>query len=826
MLQATQHATVVLLFALVGLAAVRADDFASDWQRQYDRIWIGEAYWANPMEDWRIKSGQAVCINRGGDRNLHVLTHQLTDAAAGFELSVRASVVERGEHTGVGFRVGIHDELNDYRGNCLWGKGVDAGVVNGKLVVGNKSKPLPDSIDIGDVALKLSCVAGDEGCVLTLTVRDGESNKELGEITSEPFAAEQLVGNVAVVSNLGLPQNKNTGSTYSFANFRGSGNKLFEDLDHVFGPILWTMYSVSNSRGDAGYVLKLTAFAPPLGPNGPKNMTLGVLDGDQPRTLTAPIDADARTATFRIENWDPTSDTPYRVGLVVPTTDGPAQTTSYTGTIRGEPTGRPLVLGGLTCQNHIGFPYSPVARNLAQLDPDMLFFSGDQLYEENGGYGIERKDADRAILNFLRKFYLFGWAFGDVTRDRPTLCIPDDHDVFHPNIWGEGGEGEGTLNSGYAQPVKMVEVVHRTNCSHHPDFFDATPAGRGISVYYGNMVWVRTSFAILGDRQFKSGPDHVSTGKGRPDHVLDRDFDVTKLDKPGLELLGERQEAFLDSWASDWRGADMKVLLSETVFANVATHHGARDGFLRADLDSGGWPQTARNRALRIIRKAMPLHVNGDQHLTTLVQYGIDKPRDGSWSFCTPAIAVGYPRWWRPEEMGQTPTDRPDHGLPNTGLFRDGFDHPTYVYAVGNPDAQSGANRYERSHNKASGFAIIRIDTEKRTYECEAYRFDCDVSAGATTENQFPGWPHTITQRENDGREVAGYLPAIDLSDYDRPVVRVFDNDSGELLYSLPPTGEEFRPWVFAKGRYRVEVTDDDDDDKGRADSRVETFDP
>ena len=61
----------------------------------------------------------------------------------------------------------------------------------------------------------------------------------------------------------------------------------------------------------------------------------------------------------------------------------------------------------------------------------------------------------------------------------------------------------------------------------------------------------------------------------------------------------------------------MKVLLSQTLFANAATHHGKHDNFLIADLDSGGWPQSARNRALRVIRKGFPLHVCGDQHLTT-----------------------------------------------------------------------------------------------------------------------------------------------------------------------------------------------------------------
>ncbi|MFN9913847.1 MAG: alkaline phosphatase D family protein, partial [Pirellulaceae bacterium] len=294
-----------------------------------------------------------------------------------------------------------------------------------------------------------------------------------------------------------------------------------------------------------------------------------------------------------------------------------------------------------------------------------------------------------AILNYLRKFYEFGWAFRDAMRNSPTLCIPDDHDVFHGNLWGEGGkaaaEGSSSSSGGYLQPARMVNVVHKTNAAHHPDYFDPTPCEQAISVYYGDMVYGGVGFAIIGDRQFKSGPENVRVDGPRADHVANADFDTSQLDKPGLILLGDRQEKFLEQWVEDWRGHTMKILLSQTVFAGVATHHGKFDGYLKADLDCGGWPQTPRNRAIKILRKGQVLHINGDQHLTSLVQYGVDQQRDAGWSFCTPAIAVSYPRWWRPDELQMPHTDRPQHGLPNTGEFLDGLGNKLYVYAIGNP---------------------------------------------------------------------------------------------------------------------------------------------
>src|SRR3546814_11817343 len=91
---------------------------------------------------------------------------------------------------------------------------------------------------------------------------------------------------------------------------------------------------------------------------------------------------------------------------------------------------------------------------------------------------------------------------------------------------------------------------------------------------------------------------------------------------------------FLDNWVEDWEGAEMKVLLSQTLFSNVGTHHGPKKMFLYGDMDSGGWPKQKRDEALRVIRKAAAFHINGDQHVPFIVQYSLDALRDGGWTFC------------------------------------------------------------------------------------------------------------------------------------------------------------------------------------------------
>ena len=137
-----------------------------------------------------------------------------------------------------------------------------------------------------------------------------------------------------------------------------------------------------------------------------------------------------------------------------------------------------------------------------------------------------------------------------------------------------------------------------------------------------------------------------------------------------------------------------------------------------------------------------------------MVQYGVEKQRDSNWAFCTPAISVGYQRWWRPDDLGHMPHDnRPKHGIDNTGEYIDGMGNKAYVYAIANPGSnfhEGGGNRYDFAHRKNSGFGVITIDTQAKTYTCQCFRFLVDATDGKAS-NQFPGWPVTIHQDENAG---------------------------------------------------------------------------
>lgn len=742
-----------------GKKAIKGETRVS-WTQKHDRVWLDPRIWANPMEDWMVRDGAAECKTAGGNRNLHLITHQWTNLKGSAEMSVllqRVGGQEKG--ASAGFRIGTKSELNEYRSNCFASGGINAGIINGKLSVGRKQGS--ELVDLGRetrLILKASPEGGEIRIQLTAQSVGGEVIDEIS--TTVPSVA--VLGNVSLVNNFEAKLKQGSGGLFRFNDWLVRGNAFTVEKSREFGPILWSMYSLSDSRSEEGFVLKITALTGPMGEQDNKKIELQFeTDGVWKSYGFAELDPDAWTATFRIPNWNEGKSHPFKLIYRESVKQDQEVTSSWSGTIKANPAGRPLRIGALTCQNHYGFPYEPVAENLIRLDPDMLYFSGDQLYESHGGYGLIREPAGPAILNYLRKYYMFGWSFRDAMRDRPTICIADDHDVFQGNIWGQGGvamdttKGGSSSNGGYREPARMVNVVHKTNTSHHPDYYDPTPVEQGISVYYGDMVYGGVGFAILGDRQFKSGPQLVDTGSGRADHVKDPDFPTSELDKKGLRLLGSRQEEFLRQWGADWRGHTMKILLSQTVFAGVATHHGNYAGYLKADLDSGGWPQTPRDRAIDILRNSKALHINGDQHLSSLSQYGVKNQRDSMWSFCTPAIAAGYPRWWRPDEVDMPHQNRPQHGLDHTGEYLDGFGNKIYVYAVGNPEVGTKRNRYEKAHQKGSGFGLVTVDTQEKTYRIECFRFLIDAT-NDQPENQFPGWPVTIHQKENAGDNLLG----------------------------------------------------------------------
>ena len=529
--------------------------------------------------------------------------------------------------------------------------------------------------------------------------------------------------------------------------------------------------------------LKLTAQAFPLKPEESRSVELQLMKGDQWSGVdTQQLIYPGWSAHFRIDGWDDTQTVKYRL-----THEGGS---SLEGTVRANPRDKDeIVVGVLSCNSsRTSGPRESIVNNLKHPDPDLLFFAGDQSYHH--------KEHTYGWLEF-------GMQFRDVLLDRPVIAIPDDHDVGQANLWGEGGkwaETEAGNTGGFVYPAEYVNMVQRCQTWHLPDPVDPTPIDRGIGVYYTRYNLGGIDFAIVEDRKWKSGPAGKIPQMGpRPDHINDPAYDRAAIDLPGLELLGARQLEFLERWGDDWTGARMKCVLSQTAFCGAVHLHGTPDNRLLADLDCNGWPQSERDAALRLIRKAWATHLCGDQHLATMVKHGIDADHDGPYAFTTPAIVnTIYGRWWHPvdEAAGENPVD--GSPLPWTGNYEDGLGNPIRMLAYANP----GDIQDERQ--RGDGHGLVRFRKSDRSVTVECWPRFADVTAADA--QQYPGWPVRFSTEENDGRAAVGSLPRLDFEDADDAVVQVIDQASGEELYTVRTRGKQFAPPVYAQGTYTVRV--------------------
>ncbi|MHC4822492.1 MAG: alkaline phosphatase D family protein [Planctomycetota bacterium] len=807
----------ILMFAALGLVSSCAASPPRDttslasWQGVPDRTWIGPEYWANRLQDWRLHGGELQCVEASGRyplRTLMLLTEEVRPGDGDLVLRVEtfpvdsdSAVAEAPPRGWSGFLLGAGNAQVDYRISAqvhhrpaldgglfvvvdrvgrlrVFDNGVAASAggrwsIGGALGDGElpqlaQADPPSDVFLDGPIALELRVMVVGDQAQLWATALDASSGNPLSSLTLSDLAPNQVDGLLGLVSHLGP---KGSGMGFAFRDWSRAGSLLEAFPERTFGPILATQYTVAEG------VLKMTAQMGPLGAEDSRTATLEARALGGPWRECASAVLEDHVFLFRVEDWDSSRDWEYRVRYLLRGPDGSDSVSSWSGKIPAEPDRGEVVLASLNCVKHyvgdlawngssIWFPHAEVVEHVAAQAPDMLYFAGDQLYEGDLD-PVDARSIEKLKLDYLYKWSRWCWSFRELTRDRPTVTIPDDHDVYQGNLWGAGGrkamadKARGLTaqdSGGYVHPAEFVNLVHRTQTAHLPDPFDPTPCAQGISVYGTTFTYGGIGFAVVADRQFKdSASDVVPVGEVKNGWFQAEGFDPRDADVPGASFLGARQEAMLEDWAQEqdpqtWS----RVLLSQTPFVNVATipekaSGGAvlpslpvpqqgeyPEGYrFAADTDSGGWPQTPRRRAVSALRDAGAIHLAGDQHLGSLVQYGVDTHRDGSFVFTAPAVANTWPRrWWPAIPGGDAEPDAPHY----TGDFTDGFGNLMTVWAVANP-VRSGLQP-AALYDRMPGYGIVRFDREASTVTFECWpRWEDPRSPDAA---QYPGWPFVL----------------------------------------------------------------------------------
>lgn len=849
-------------------SALLADFFTSSFPEATRRTWPGPEYFANRMLDWQVNDGRLECLTGNKSkpmRTVHLLTHYTSGKKGSLEMEVLTGPLnpnpgsKPNPATWTGFLVGVGGSHVDFRISSLchhW-PAQDGGLIvaldgTGRVVLRNNSPKarksrlfetekawprLPGMESRGpallprmpkEVRLHLKAVPNPNEDTYRVTASALTPAGELIHSFTSPSVEPGLLdGNVALASSRSPSMD---GPGYWYRDWKVSGTKVRGNKSRALGPVLAAQYTLS--RG----VLKLTAQLPALGQQDNQEADLFVRPGQGAawkKVATGKLQDHSFTIPFRVENWDGTIEHAYRIVYRIRAGNDATNTHHFEGIIRRDPaldetfklaafTGHHISARGEGNWNHdsIWYPHNDLAAAIAWHNPDLLFFSGDQIYE-GGLAGIIRKPPDLACVDYLYHWVRWCWAFRDLTRNRPTICLPDDHDVYHGNIWGSGGKravltkgigGNAADSGGYQMDPLFVNAVHRTQVSHLPDPADPEPILQGITTYHTSIDYGGLSFAIIADRMWKSSPSvTVKEGNVVNGWFHNKEFDPRKADVKGARLLGDQQLRFLEKWAADWSGrhSRMKVLLSQTIFNNVSTlPKGAlndkvvpgmlypRPGEypeddLSADCDSNGWPQSARNTAIRTFRKGFPFHIAGDQHLASFIQYGVDQWNDSPHAFCVPSIANVWPRRWFPPQPGknrrlQTPK--------YTGEFEDGFGNKLTVHAVANP--MVSGHKPAALYDRMPGYGIVQFNKEKHlaTFECWP-RWEDPSKPGA---KQYPGWPITVRQADNFRLPGKTYLPTIVVKGVREPVIQVVEEKSGEILYTFRIRGNYHRPKVPA----------------------------
>lgn len=801
----------------------------SGWTNAVDRTWAGPAFWSNRLQDWQVVDQRLACIRQNLPmRTTHLTTCRLDQQPQDFSLSVRTGLHLGGTDNSsfAGLLIGAGSRLGGRGASLVFHQdGQDGGILAGlggqgraefrDMATGGYPVLASDGSTTswaGDADLTLTGTFDGATYDLELTARRVSNSTLLGQVTLSDVEPARLLGNIALVSHEGSSGD----AAFWFQHFVAEGAKLTQNLNDRVGPVLSMQHTLSEGTLNLCVQLMPVEVGAEIA-----QVTLQVYtNGTWDSVSSAPIDEASYTALFRLPGWNDREDIPYRVLAGLEGRDGTTETFSREGTIRKDPADKPIITvagftGNLNIANgfrgltnpssapvdwtpeFIAFPHEEVTRHVALQDPDLLFFSGDQVYE---GGSPSPRDTGNLKLDYLYKWYLWCWAYRDLAADIPTVCVPDDHDVFQGNLWGQGGRAAGSqTDGGYVHPawfVKAVEATQTSSLPLPPDPADDVPVDQGIGVYYTRIKLGGIGLGVIEDRKFKIGSTSAEGTDGDP---------ATDV------MLGTRQLNFLEAWGRDWTNECMKAVMSQTVFAMTTTHASEGLNYRTTDKDSNGWPPTARDRAVDVIRRAFIFMIGGDQHLATVVHHGIDTWGDAGISFCVPSVINAFPRVWDPANptSGATDTVRP-----YLGDYQDGFGNYMTFHAVANPASYysgltSSGMAPARIHDRAPGYGIVRFDKRDRSIRTECWPRYANPE-NDTTGGVYPDWPVTVYQHHNYGRAPYGWLPAVSQPGWDRLVVEVIDEADEQVVYTLCAAGSRFRPHVFADGAYTVRLHNPD----------------
>lgn len=468
------------------------------------RRYLGPAYWANALMDWRVAQGAIFCQRAQADRSVVLLTRAAAADSGDLYLSAHIHLMAPPDPPGgqryLGFQLGRRGPRDDYRSAATQGRGLAAGLTTGgELFIGQPEQA--EAISPLDMRLpwelRLRATPEPGGYRLTLSVHDPSTGRRLEHLTRDSVALTRLQGQMALLCHLPGSDSTTRGAVARFSQWQLGGSLLRHFPERALGPIAFARHSIDRDR------LYLAAHLMPVNPAITRLVRLE-LDRGQGFELVkeASLDSLTRTARFEVADWQPRQPVPYRLSCQLDTDTG-LHRSQWVDTLAPVPEAtQPLTLALLDQPQAALYPYQELVAQLVR-DADgwaiplpVPFQATDDL----------RPDQP-ALLAYLEQWYRLGWMLAPLWGRQPGwLTLP------------------ATLPPGWAEPLGRLQAAGHPPASLLPT--EQQPGGY-LHCRYGGL-----SLALVDDRPLT------------------------------LPRLGADQLAFLQAWARDWSGQTrLKVVL-------------------------------------------------------------------------------------------------------------------------------------------------------------------------------------------------------------------------------------------------------------------------
>ncbi len=835
------------------------EKFESSWNNFEMRNWIGAEYWANRLQDWKIINGKLVCVNNKPLRTLHLLTRELSaDSMGTLNMSVRLGIYKsspnENEKSWAGFLIGAGNLENDYRSRSLIhntsgkGGGIVAAInARGKLEFFDNENNLKDivlraakedvhpKVDEKGIELKVEVFREDKGYTMRLSTFNYETNEFLSSATIKHISHERLTGNIALIANNSTENPTN----FWFDKWTVYGTKITKHDNRIFGPVMGVLYTLGNH----GFILN--AQIAPISKKELQYLRMFVsLKGKEQWKEIAEqrIDTGSYTVNFNFEKWDKRYDYDYKLTYKIVTDKGTIKEYDYHGEIKKEPDLNHQ-LKVLAVNNVINmynsfdtdnfdfnkdilFPHNKIVEHIENQQADMLYFTGNQV-DKNYPVAAEEFDSENLKLDYLYRWYMWHWTFGNVSKNTPTVLIMAERDYLQDRLWGFNATKGNRVPpkeypyrywrqkhywandyGGFQMPSQLINNVQKMQTGHLPASVDTLLSEAGIESYYTNFKYSNVGFAVIESQKFKTPPAKAIIELVPVNgFVLNTDVKVKKYKNKEAILLGRKQLKFLNDWAGDWNNESVKIVLSSKDFVKISSFtdslfkeyeepdltgmrfdHKPKLEMRSKDMSYHGWPIEARDKTLRVIRKGFGFILTSGERTGSLTHLGIKSWGDAAVSFAVPPVYNTNPGRWQIKKLPKY------HKTRNINDNFDGFGNKITVLAVTNPTHQ-----FEDSY--ASGFGIITIDKVGQQIES-----DCKIIHNNELVS-YPGWPIKTSIADNYGERKKFYLPEIRITRSNSPViVKIKEDKSGKLVYAIYLKENTYQPRVNKKGKYHIIV--------------------